>query len=131
MKVLVTGSRSNNLWGFIFDTLDVINEDKGPFTEIIVGDATGVDHWAMEWAKERGIPFRVFEADWDDLSHEDAVIRQRKDGSKYDAKAGPRRNQAMVDEKPDLGVVFSGGVGTRDCFSRIRKAGIKYVEVEC
>lgn len=131
MKLLVTGSRSNNLWGFIFDTLDIINEDKGPFSEIIVGDVDGVDKWTRKWAAERGIPFRVFKADWDDLSHEDAVIRTRSDGSKYNAKAGPRRNQEMVDEKPDLAVIFPGGVGTRDCFSRIRKAGIKYVEVEC
>ena len=129
MRVLICGGRDYNLYGFIFDTLDVINEDKGPFTELIVGDATGVDHWAMKWAKERGIPFRVFEADWDDLSHEDAVIRHRKDGSKYDAKAGPRRNQRMVDEKPDLAVVFPGGIGTSDCRGRIKKAGIKYVEV--
>jgi hypothetical protein len=130
VKLLVTGSRSDNRWGFILDTLDIINEDKGPFTEIIVGDATGVDHWAKEWAKERGIPFRVFNADWDDLSHEDAVIRTRPDRSKYDAKAGPRRNQEMVDDKPDYAAVFAGGIGTRDCFSRIRKAGIKYIEVQ-
>jgi hypothetical protein len=129
VKLLVTGSRSDNRWGFILDTLDIINEDKGPFTELIVGDATGVDHWAAEWAKERGIPCRVFKADWNDTSHPDAVVRTRNDGTKYDAKAGPRRNQRMADEKPDYAVVFPGNVGTRDCFSRIKKAGIKYVEV--
>jgi len=44
-------------------------------------------------------------------------------------KAGPIRNQQMLDEgKPNLVVAFPGGRGTADIVRRARAAGIEVVE---
>ena len=68
-----------------------------------------------QWAEARGIAHQVFMADWDGLG----------------SKAGPIRNQQMLDEgRPDLIVAFPGRSGT-DHMKRIaRAAGIEVVEVD-
>lgn len=99
--------------------------------KIIHGGASGADKLAGEWAECFGVPFREFPANWTDLSHPDAVIRTRPDGTKYDVKAGTRRNQRMIDEgNPDICIAFPGGVGTADMVRRARKAGIEVIEVK-
>lgn len=99
--------------------------------KIIHGGASGADQLAGEWAECFGVPFREFPANWTDLSHADAVIRTRHDGTKYDAKAGSRRNQRMIDEgKPDLVIAFPGDRGTADMVAKARKAGIEVIEVK-
>lgn len=45
-------------------------------------------------------------------------------------KAGPLRNQRMIDMKPDKLLRFPGGRGTADCERRARAAGIEVVMVE-
>lgn len=66
-------------------------------TEIISGHARGADQIAEMYADEKGIPVRVFPADWD----------------KYGKKAGYIRNKKMLDEgQPDLVIAFPGGRGT-------------------
>lgn len=50
--------------------------------------------------------------------------------SKYKKKAGPIRNQQMLDEgKPDLVVAFSGGTGTADMVHRAKVANVKVIEI--
>jgi hypothetical protein len=46
-------------------------------------------------------------------------------------KAGPIRNQRMLDEhKPDLVVAFPGGRGTADMVRRARKSGVEVTEID-
>ncbi len=52
----------------------------GHFDRLYVGDATGVDAIALEWAKERDVDYQVFYADWD----------------RFDGDAGPLRNEQML-----------------------------------
>ncbi len=114
MRVLVTGGRSyanlerhhevmNSLWHRGVDT-------------ILVGDAAGADSLTRLWAQAnaRHVVLKVFEADWNRLG----------------AAAGPKRNQRMVDAKPDLCVAFPGGRGTADCVAKARRAGIPVETVE-
>ena len=50
----------------------------------------------------------------------------RLDWKKYGKKAGPLRNQQMLEEgKPDLVVAFPGGNGTADMVRRAKKANIE------
>ena len=100
--------------------------------QMIHGGAQGADSLAHEWAKNsRGLPKPiVFEALWDDVDRPGAVVKVRKSGprkgTKFDAAAGPRRNQRMIEEgKPELVVAFPGGEGTEDMISRAEKAGIE------
>lgn len=98
--------------------------------EIISGMAKGVDTCAVDWAVVNWCKWHEFPANWEDLSHPDAVIRTRKDGTKYDALAGHRRNQKMIDEgKPDLVVAFPGGTGTADMVKRAKTAKVEIIKV--
>ena len=110
----------------LFDALDAIDD----VAVIIEGGATGADRLAAMWARGSGVELQTFRVNWSDLSHPDADIRKLPGGKLYDAAAGPRRNQRMIDEgKPDLVVAATGGRGTADMLSRARAAGIPVNEV--
>ena len=124
MRVLVCGGRDYANKTYLWNVLDSIGPPE--ITEVISGMASGADSLAAQWADLFGFQLHKFPADWENLSHADAVIRTRRDGTKYDAKAGHRRNQRMLDEgKPDLVIAFPGKSGTADMISRARKAGVK------
>lgn len=97
-----------------------------PGTVVRTGDARGVDKVAREAARKRGLVVDEVKADWDDLSHHDARIVTRADGSKYDANAGKRRNPRIV-AAPDTTrvVAFHDGKspGTRHAVEVARAAG--------
>lgn len=124
-RILVFGGRTYFNEARIYHVLDAAVERLG-LTEIIHGDHyDGADAIAKQWAVERGIPHTPFPANWSDLSHPDARIKTRRDGTQYDANAGPRRNQAMADAKPDAAIGFPGDRGSRDMLRRCRTAGIE------
>lgn len=81
---------------------------------VIVGDAPGGDRWTVIWCEKRGVEFTRVTADWDKLGK----------------RAGPERNQRMVDMRPDAGLRFPGGDGTRDCAHRCSVANIPIYEVK-
>lgn len=81
--------------------------------EVIHGGAWGADRLAKEWAIANRIKATEFLADW----------------SAYGPSAGPRRNQVMVDSKPDLVVAFPGGKGTADAVAKARAAGIEVMVI--
>jgi len=109
LKVLVTGGRYWSDFDHLSSTLDKIHSET-PITTVIHGAAIGADTLAEVWAASRKITTEQYPADW----------------SKYSTKAGPIRNQHMLDiGKPDLVVAFPGGRGTNDMMSRTKKAGIK------
>lgn len=126
MRVLVCGGRKfHDLMGLV-RVMDRLHKELGRIDLIIHGAAPGADIRAGIWAQWRGIEIVKEPADWDDLSHPDAVIRRRYNGSKYDARAGIRRNQLMLDKhRPDLVAAFPGGDGTKDMVRKAEAAGIE------
>lgn len=141
LRVLVCGGRDFDRHSFLYNTLDNIQDERGDFEVVIAGrhpgeKTAGADLWAESRSFMACVPFYGFPARWGDLSHADAVIRQRADGTKYDAKAGPRRNGRMIAEgRPTLVVAFPRangrwGPGTRNMISQAKAAGIEVVEVE-
>lgn len=83
-------------------------------THIVTGGCRGADALAQKWAQVAGIPFSTYSADWD----------------RYGKAAGPKRNQAMIDDcHPDLVVAFPGGRGTVDMVRRAKAEGVKVLEV--
>jgi hypothetical protein len=114
MRVLVCGGRDFTDRALLEAELDRLHHAR-VFSVLIEGDARGADRMAGAWAEARGIAHEVFRADWDELG----------------SKAGPIRNQQMLDEgRPDLVVAFPGRSGT-DHMKRIaRAAGIEVVEVD-
>lgn len=130
--VLVCGGRKYADKAAVFDVLDRLHARRGPFLTVLHGAARGADSLAEQWANRTpGVTPVAFPAAWADLSHPDALIKTRgRYGEQYDARAGLRRNQAMIDMgKPDLVVAFPGARGTADMVRRAKDAGIEVVEV--
>lgn len=77
----------------------------------------GADLLAEEWAIYNGVPFwpyKITREEW-------ATIGKR---------AGPLRNQRMLDERrPQVCIAFKGGAGTADMTRRARESGIEVIEV--
>lgn len=114
MKIAIIGSREFPCPNFVKEKVGYLCETLGrmetPLT-IISGGANGVDTWAEEVAKgweELGVKILVFKANWQDLSHPDAIIKTRNDGTKYDARAGHRRNKLIIDEATNIIAFWDG-----------------------
>lgn len=79
---------------------------------IIEGQARGADLLAASAAQRHGVDHEPYPADW-------ATLGKR---------AGPVRNQQMLDAKPDVVFAFHDDItnskGTRDMATRARKAGV-------
>lgn len=114
--IIVCGGRDYQDRARVFAALDLAHSRK-PITLIVHGackrkgsdELSGADRWADEWAKERGVWVQPFPADWERLG----------------PKAGPVRNQQMVDAGAHGCVALPGGSGTRDCATRCEAAGIR------
>lgn len=129
MRVVVTGGRDYRDTARVFSALDQLHARR-PITTLIEGEADGLDKRAKAWAQRRGVVVEPHPAPWSDIDHPDAIVRRRRDGKLDDANAGPRRNQQMIDAKPDFALVFPGGAGTADMRRRIVAAGITFEEIK-
>lgn len=112
MRIVVTGGRSYGNRGMLFGVLDRLRDDRG-ITEVIEGGQEGADRLARIWAESRGVLCLTVSADW----------------TKHGAAAGPIRNRAMLDHRPDMVVAFPGGKGTADCRAQARARRIPVMEV--
>lgn len=128
-RVLVCGGRYFADVALVFDTLTSLHINQG-ISAIIEGGATGADRHARDWAKHRGVTVETYRAAWNDILRPGAVVRYRKDGSAYDAAAGPWRNATMLrDGRPDMVVAFPGDTGTADMVRQARRAGLEPLEI--
>jgi len=126
MRVLVCGGRDYKDVDAVYMVLDGLKERP---TVIIHGCASGADSIAAMWAEERGVPVDPYPAEWEDLSHPDAIVKTRRDGRQYDARAGFRRNLRMIIEgKPDLVIAFPGGSGTKNMKEVAAQASIPIMD---
>ena len=81
---------------------------------IIEGGAKGADTCAFWWAKKNGIKIKTMKADWE----------------KHGKSAGSIRNQAMLNERPDLVIAFPGGAGTADMVKKAKTRGVDVIEIK-
>lgn len=108
--VLVCGGRSFNDYRAVSTMLGSLCIRP---THIVTGGCSGADKLAQKWALVHNIPCSVYSADWD----------------MYGKSAGPRRNQAMLDDcHPELVVAFPGGRGTADMVRRAKKEDVPVAE---
>ena len=110
MKVLVSGSR------YYEDYQKILSVVKGLDVDLLIaGGCRGADTLAVRAARQCGIRFIEYPADW----------------QRFGKSAGPIRNAQMLKmEKPDLVLFFhedlSCSKGTADMLSKVLKAGIPY-----
>ncbi len=108
MRVIVCGSRNWTDGDRIADRLERLPEHG---LTIIQGGARGADSIARGWALEAGVDGEEFTALWDE----------------HGRKAGPIRNQEMLDAGADLVLAFrSAGAsrGTDHMVSIARRRGV-------
>ena len=72
MVTIIAGSRDIKDY---FLVKRVIEESKFQITEVVSGTAKGVDQLGEQWAKENCIKLTQFEAEWTNIYHPDAVIK--------------------------------------------------------
>src|SRR5688572_16983646 len=87
---------------------DAVNASGYKVDRVVSGGAKGADTSAVRWAKSKSIEYVEHLAKWKDLTAPDAVIRTGPYG-KYDANAGFRRNQLIVDDSDAVIVLQPNG----------------------
>lgn len=126
IRVIVAGGRKfdQEEWAHKQISHMLSKKDLGD-VEIVEGGALGADRIGRDWAKDNGVQFTTFDADWDDISKPDAVIRTNRYGKEYNAKAGHDRNQDMADYATHLILFWDGkSTGSLDMKRRAEKAGL-------
>jgi len=118
VKLVIAGSRK------LFPSVELIKSLVDQFklspSLIIEGGANGVDRQGRKFAETYDITYKTYEADWNNLSREGAVVRS-KNGRKYDAAAGHVRNQKQADDGDVLLAIWDGeSTGSLDMIKRMR-----------
>lgn len=113
MQILICGSREWDNFEVIRNTFRELKIEGDKYT-IIHGGCSGADSIAGFIAKEMGCKVQVFTADW----------------KTYGKRAGPIRNQKMLDiGKPDMILAFHNKIetskGTLDLISRAQNKGLQ------
>ncbi len=112
IRLLVCGGRDFTDRDAAFAAIDRVHAERG-VALLIHGAARGGDTFGAEWAEARGVPVLAFHADWAGLGR----------------KAGPIRNQRMLDEgRPDLVLALPGGRGTADMVRCASAAGVEVLQ---
>lgn len=97
MKAIIAGTRYFDDYGLLCRTLGAwppsdLQGLPEPITEVVSGCAMGADRLGERWAKERGVPIRIFPAEW----------------AMHGRRAGYVRNSQMA-EYADVLVAFWDG----------------------
>lgn len=94
MKCIIAGSRSVSDYKTVQKALDMSGFIPD-ITEVVCGDAKGVDKLGEFWAKKNDIPVHHIPADWKNLDTPGAIVVDGMYG-KYNKIAGYQRNSAMA-----------------------------------
>lgn len=113
MRILVCGGRDYSDELRVTIELNLLAEIHKKLI-IIQGGARGADRLAHQWALRNGYTSITVKAEWD----------------KYRKRAGPLRNQKMLDQyNINKVIAFPGGRGTADMVSRAQAACIPVVQI--
>lgn len=108
VKVLVCGASRFKDRDRLFRRLDELHA-ASTITLILNGGARGADYLASEWARARGVPLKVFRADWKRLGPEATIALN---------------GEMIATGWPDLVLTCPGGPVTEDLLAGAEAAGI-------
>jgi hypothetical protein len=107
MRTIIAGSRDIWVRAEVWKAIEACGHD---ITEVVCGEARGVDALGKAWAFENGVPVKSFPANWD----------------KYGKAAGAIRNEAMVAYAQAAIVIWDGASpGSADMIRRAERANLK------
>ena len=92
MKIVIAGSRTITDINILLKVIELSSYKITKDDEIVSGGARGVDTLAEIYAKNKGIPIKIFKPDW----------------NKYGKSAGVIRNYEMA-KYCDVGIVIHNG----------------------
>lgn len=126
MKTIIAGSRHfNRVANYELECVieDIIKENIILITQVVSGDAKGIDQLGSKIAHKLGIPVKVFPAEWNDIANKPKhEIRYNRYGA-YWVKAGMHRNSIMRDYADVLIAIWDGkSKGTKDMIDKMIKA---------
>lgn len=128
MRVIIAGSR--DLGCDIMAVGRAVEASQFEITQVVCGEAPGIDTAGKKWAQAHKIPVVSFPAKWDDLTVPGAIIKKRVDGTKYNLKAGYDRNIEMAKHADALiAIQKNHSGGTQHMINTAKKLNLKiYVE---
>jgi len=103
---IIAGSRSVKDFDLVVRAIQTAPFYKD-ITEVVCGDAKGVDEMGALWATHLNIPVKHFPADWNNLKAKGAVVKTGAYG-KYNAHAGHDRNTKMVEYADSIIAIVEG-----------------------
>ena len=134
IKVIIAGSRSITNYDLVYQAcVEAVTRWQMIIVEVVSGQAPGADTLGEQFADAHGIPKKLMPADWDDITVPGAVVRTRRDGTKYNVRAGHMRNEDMG-VYADAGILIWDGksTGTMDMKKRLEAKGKPvYVKLAC
>lgn len=125
MKIIIAGGRDFNNYPLLCNVCDYLLQNLSDVT-VISGMAIGTDILGYYYAKERGFNIIKKPAKWDDIEGKPKnEIKVNKNGKKYWAVAGHRRNAEMASEG-DILIAFwdKKSKGTRNMIYEAEKRGL-------
>lgn len=111
MKTIIAGSRAIDDWAMLYVAVNWARVAEGiEVTEVVSGNARGVDLLGELYAEKYNLPLHKFPADWET----------------YGKSAGMIRNKQMLKNAEALIAVWDGkSKGTENMIDIARKAGLK------
>lgn len=112
-RVIIAGSRSIDRYDLVQHAMAVLlmHFGQGPFVQVVSGGARGVDRMGERWARENGLPVKVFAvspAEWQAMPR----------------TAGHVRNGRMAEYGTHLAAIWDGrSGGTRNMIQQVRAKG--------
>ena len=107
MKTIIAGTRSLTAYPLVCWGVD---SSRFEITEVFTGCAPGIDRLAIRWAREHGVPHRLFPTDW----------------LQWGFPAGATRNIQMANEADAVVAIWNGRCpATRHMIRTARDYGLR------
>ena len=94
-KVIVAGSRTYNNKNFIYNKLDMLRSKIDKPIQIVSGLAKGVDSIAVDYAKDKNLSIKTFEALWNEHGKKAGILRNIEMGNYADALVAFRLDNSV------------------------------------
>lgn len=122
MKVIVAGPRDFNDYDKV---AEAISASEFEITEVVSGNAKGVDQLGEMWARQNKKPVKLFPADWNNLKQPGAKIKVNSWNKQYNANAGFFRNKQMAEYADALIAIETGTPGTGHMIKMAKEAELE------
>lgn len=133
MKLIIAGGRDFFNYKLLeaetkkFILENINPEENSPKIQIISGKANGADSLGEWFAKDWGFELIEMPAKWDDIDHPKAKVKHKRNGGKYNAAAGPIRNEEMAKIASHCIVYWDGkSPGSKNMIENAKKYNLIY-----